>query len=120
MLDVTQATTADNPLWQQDPALGEIVARLVSAVDPEKLILFGSRAAGRGGPESDYDILIVKAEPNPALRRTGPLYRKLWGIPKPVDLLWFTPEEIEDWSQVRQHVATQAVQNGVVLYEKAG
>ena len=102
-----------------DPVLREIVARLVSAVDPERLILFGSRARGTGGPDSDYDILIVKGESEPALRRTGPLCRKLRGIPKPVDLLWFTPEEVADWSAVRQHVISQAVRTGLVVYEKA-
>ncbi len=102
----------------QDATLGEIVDRLVKAVDPEKIILFGSRATGRAAPESDYDLMIVKAEPDPACRRTGPLYGKLWGIPRGVDLLWFTPEEIEQWSQVPQHVATQAIRQGRVVYEK--
>jgi uncharacterized protein len=102
-----------------DPILSDIVQRLVSAIDPDKLVLFGSRARGRGEPDSDYDILIIKGEPNPAHRRTGPLYRKLHGIPNSVDLLWFTPQEVDEWSEVRQHVATQAVRNGIVVYEKA-
>lgn len=105
-------------LLQEDTILQEIVRRLVRALDPDKLILFGSRAGQGGGAYSDYDILIVKAEPDPAKRRTGPLYGLLWGIPKPVDLLWFTPEEIEEWSPVRQHVATQAVRRGIVIYER--
>jgi predicted nucleotidyltransferase len=103
---------------EADATLQEIVARLVRAVDPDKLVLFGSRAAGRGRPGSDYDVLIVKAESDPRQRRTGPLYHHLWGIPGAVDLLWFTPEEIDEWSQVRQHVATQALRDGVVVYEK--
>jgi predicted nucleotidyltransferase len=103
-----------------DPVLREIVARLVRAVDPEKLILFGSRVGGGVRPDSDYDILIIKGEPDPARRRTGPLYRTLRGIPKPVDLLWYTPQEVEEWSEVRQHIATQAVRHGVVVYEKTG
>ena len=103
-----------------DPVLREIVSRLVRAIDPEKLILFGSRARGVGGPGSDYDILIVKGEPDPALRRTGPLYRVLRGVASPVDLLWFTPQEVEEWSGVRQHVTSQAIRSGVVVYEKAG
>lgn len=110
--------TTMNAVLEGDAILGEIVDRLVRAVDPEKIILFGSRAAGSAHGDSDYDIVIVKAEPDPSRRRTGPLYRNLWGIPKPVDLLWFTPEEIDAWSQVRQHVATQAMNNGVVVYEK--
>ncbi|MCX6638822.1 MAG: nucleotidyltransferase domain-containing protein [Acidobacteria bacterium] len=103
---------------ETDATLREIVARLVRAVDPDKLVLFGSRAAGRGRLDSDYDVLIVKAESDPRQRRTGPLYRHLWGIPGAVDLLWFTPEEIDEWSQVRQHVATRALRDGVVVYEK--
>jgi predicted nucleotidyltransferase len=118
MLDVKRPATLATLALENDSTLHEIVARLVKAVDPEKLILFGSRARGGAAPSSDYDIMIVKSEPDPASRRTGPLYRHLWGIPGSVDLLWFTPQEIDDWSRVRQHVATQAVRNGVVVYEK--
>ncbi|MBI5282812.1 MAG: nucleotidyltransferase domain-containing protein [Candidatus Solibacter usitatus] len=82
------------------------------------MALFGSRARGVSGPDSHYDLLIVKAEPDASRRRTGRLYRNLWGIPKAVDLLWYTPEEVEEWSDVRQHVATQAVRNGIVVYEE--
>jgi len=105
-------------LLQEDETLRDIVDRLVRAVDPDKLVVFGSRGAGQARADSDYDILIVKAEADPHRRRTGPLYRALWGVPKPVDLLWYTPEEIEEWSGVRQHVATQAIERGVVVYEK--
>jgi predicted nucleotidyltransferase len=101
-----------------DATLSEIVARLVAAVAPEKIILFGSRATGVAREDSDYDLLLVKAEPDPSRRRTGRLYQLLWGIPNPVDLLWFTPDEVEQWAEVPQHVATQAVRRGVVVYEK--
>lgn len=100
-----------------DEVLTLIVERLVEAVDPERLILFGSRAKSQARPQSDYDILIIKSEPDPARRRTGRLYRILWGIPAPVDLLWFTPEEIEEWSDVPQHVTAQAMRTGLVVYE---
>jgi len=116
---ITHTHMTEPPAGIQNPVIQQIVARLVGAVDPERLILFGSRADGRERPDSDYDILIVKDQPDSTLRRTGPLYRALWGIPAAVDLLWFTPTELDDWSQVRQHVATQAVRKGVVLYERA-
>ncbi|HVA62233.1 MAG TPA: nucleotidyltransferase domain-containing protein [Terriglobales bacterium] len=106
------------PNAEDDTTLREIVNRLVKAVDPQQIVLFGSRATGRARPESDYDLMIVKAEPDPARRRTGPLYSQLWGIPCGVDLLWFTPEEVDQWSQVPQHVATQAMRDGRVIYEK--
>ena len=101
-----------------DTTLSEIVARLVVAVAPEKIILFGSRATGAARQDSDYDLLLVKAELDPSRRRTGKLYQLLWGIPNPVDLLWFTPDEVEQWAEAPQRVAAPAVRRGVVVYEK--
>lgn len=37
----------------------EIVKRIVSQFDPEKIILFGSYARGTAGPDSDLDFLVV-------------------------------------------------------------
>ena len=41
----------------QDELLAEIVRRLVDAYDPLRVYLFGSRARGDFGPDSDYDIM---------------------------------------------------------------
>ena len=44
-----------------DETLREIVRRVVEAVAPEKIILFGSAARGEMGPDSDVDLLVVKS-----------------------------------------------------------
>jgi len=98
--------------------LSEIVRRLVEALDPDKIILFGSRARGDTHAQSDVDLLIVKASDKPRHRRTGEAHQALWGIGVPTDILWFTPEEIDEWSEVKHHAATQATREGRVLYEK--
>lgn len=98
--------------------LAEIVRRLVEAVDPDKIILFGSRARGDFAGHSDVDLLIVKSSREPRHRRAGQAYNALSGIGVPKDILWYTPEEIEEWSDVKYHVATRATQEGRVLYEK--
>ena len=41
--------------------LDEIIRRVVEVADPDKIILFGSAARGRMGPNSDLDLLVVKA-----------------------------------------------------------
>jgi len=103
---------------QADPAIAEIVRRLVRAVDPDRLVLFGSRARGMPSAASDYDILIVKPSAETRYRRLRPARSALWGIGVPVDLLWYTPDELKDRAEVPVHVATQAVLNGVELYAK--
>ncbi len=46
-----------------DEVLDAMVRAIVDAVDPEQVWLFGSRARGQAGPESDVDLLVVEREP---------------------------------------------------------
>ena len=98
--------------------LTEIVSRLVKAVDPDRIILFGSRARGDARPDSDVDLLIIKDSDEPPHRRAIPAYRSLVGLGVPKDIIWRTPAEVEDWSQVPNYVTTRALREGKVLYEK--
>ena len=43
----------------EDEALAGVVERLVEALNPEEIWLFGSRAVGRHAPDSDFDLLVV-------------------------------------------------------------
>ena len=53
-----------------DPVLAEIVRRLLEAYQPERIYLFGSKARGDEGPESDYDlVVVVSASDDPPYRR---------------------------------------------------
>lgn len=101
-----------------DGMLAEIVARIRNAVRPERVVLFGSRARGQGGPASDFDILIVGPSSLPRWKRTPPIYRLLGGLGVPKDIVWWTPEEIEEWRGVRSHFISRALREGRVLYEK--
>lgn len=52
-----------------EDVLQDIVRRLVAAVDPDRIILFGSRARGDAKPDSDVDLLLIKASDEPPHRR---------------------------------------------------
>jgi hypothetical protein len=57
----------DKETLQREPALAEIVRRLVDAYRPHRIYLFGSIARGERGPDSDYDLMVVvpdDAEPH--------------------------------------------------------
>jgi predicted nucleotidyltransferase len=97
-----------------------IVARIVETIQPDKIILFGSRARGDARPDSDYDILVIKESNEPRHRRSVPLYVALAGLPAEVEVMVHTPEEVEEWSQVPQAFITTAVREGKALYERNG
>jgi predicted nucleotidyltransferase len=101
-----------------DRIIREMVSRIRVAVDPNRIVLFGSRARGEADPNSDIDILIIAPSTLPRWRRTVPLYRLLAGVGAAKDLVWWTPEEVEEWRMVRSHFVTTALREGKVLYEK--
>jgi len=97
--------------------MDEIVRRIVKTIDPEKIILFGSRARRDARPESDIDLLVIAESTQPRYRRAAPLYGVLSDILAPMDILVYSPEEVLEWSQVPQAFVTTAIREGTVLYE---
>ena len=106
------------PVSDMERVVDEMVSRIREAVDPERIILFGSRARGTARPDSDFDLLVVKESSLPRYRRAAPLYTKLADLPVEVNILVYTPSEIAEWSAVRQAFVTSAIREGKVLYER--
>lgn len=98
--------------------LQEMVQRIVQAVDPERIILFGSYASGHPHAESDLDLLVIMPSDRPRWQRPLPIYNALRGLIIPKDVVVYTPEEVEEWSEVPQAFVTTAIRKGRVLYEK--
>ncbi|HLJ64629.1 MAG TPA: nucleotidyltransferase domain-containing protein [Stellaceae bacterium] len=48
-----------------DPSLIKVLERIVPAMQPEAVYLFGSRARGTFREESDYDLLMVMPDDTP-------------------------------------------------------
>jgi len=96
----------------------QIVNHIVATADPKKIILFGSYARGEARSTSDLDLLVIADSALPRHRRSAPLYGALSKILLPMDIVVFTPEEVQEWSRVRQAFVTTAVREGRVLYEK--
>lgn len=46
----------------EEATLNEIIRRLVAALDPQMIWLFGSRGRGDARPDSDFDLLVVAKE----------------------------------------------------------
>ena len=63
------SVVAEPDLLAHDPALAEIVRRLVAAFQPERAYQFGLVARGDDGPDSDYDLLLVVPDDAPPERK---------------------------------------------------
>jgi len=98
--------------------LDEILRLIVQTAQPQKATLSGSRARGDTYPGSDLDILVVKESTEPRYRRSVPILLALSQIHVPMDILVYTPQEIEDWQAVPQAFVTTAIREGKVLYER--
>ncbi len=98
--------------------LDEIVQRVVEAVEPERIILFGSAARGEMGPHSDIDLLVVKDCESP-LKAMQEIYRKLRGLTVAVDALVATPDRVERYRNSHGLVFKPALREGRVIYETA-
>ena len=102
--------------------LVEMVQAIVAEVDPEQVILFGSRARGDERERSDVDLIVVEAEPfGPERSRHEELvrlYHALAGFRVPADVLVYSYEDIDYWRDSLNHVLARALREGKVLYER--
>lgn len=72
-----------------------LVQAVVDAVRPLRIIVFGSAARGKMGPDSDVDLLVVMPEGTHRRRTAQSLYRKIRGVSVPFDVVVATPSDLE-------------------------
>ena len=75
--------------------LDELVRRIVEAVHPLRIILFGSAARGEMGPHSDVDLLVVMPDGTHRLDTMELLHTKFSGIPLAAEVLVATASDLE-------------------------
>ena len=102
--------------------IDQMVKAVVDEVDPEQVILFGSRARGEEHEESDVDLVVVEAEPFGRERSRHKemvrLYKVLADFPVSADVLVYTHDEVDYWRDSLNHVLARALREGKVLYER--
>ncbi|WP_447977315.1 nucleotidyltransferase domain-containing protein [Candidatus Nitrospira bockiana] len=96
--------------------LDEIVRRIVEVAQPDQIILFGSAARGQMGPDSDLDLLVVKAGVPHRRRLAQQIYLTLFGTAVPVDIIVVTPDDIEAFKDKVGTIIGPALKEGKLLY----
>ncbi len=98
--------------------MAEMVRRIVTNWNPDRIILFGSHARGVAGTDSDVDLLVVV--PLNRDRRTIRLgiRRALSGIGLPKDVVVVSPQEMDRYRECPGTIIRAALGEGKILYER--
>lgn len=103
------------------PSLESIREALVSVLRRAgacKAIVFGSYARGEADEYSDLDLIVIAETDLPFFKR----HERFAGIydvwRKGLDLLIYTPEELEQMQAEGRPFIQRALQEGVVIYEE--
>ena len=102
-----------------EEVLGEIVHRLVTGLQPEKIILFGSYVYGTPSTDSDVDLLVIVDTQARPVDRYVRVSRLLQPRPFPLDLLVKTPEEVAQALDREDTFICEIMTRGRVLYERS-
>ncbi len=97
----------------------QLTRSVVEALDPEKVVLFGSQSKGKAHAASDVDLLIIMESDLDRLERTWQVYRLLRGTRQgPLDIIVLTPEEYKKMKQGGNPLIQEVEEEGIVLYER--
>jgi uncharacterized protein len=100
--------------------LDTAVRGILAHVQATAIVLFGSQARGEGRSSSDMDLLVVATKEalqgNPRHEVLGEIYRDLSILPMSVDLLLYTPEEVDARRHSLNHVIAHALRQGKILH----
>ena len=104
------------PITQEK--ITEIIDRIVEAVHPHKIYLFGSRARGTEREDSDIDLLIIADIEGPRRKRNLSI-RELFPMRDfGMDVFVFKPEEFDRQKNLANSISSIVSKEGKVVYER--
>ena len=96
--------------------LNDLIERVITAVHPLRILLFGSTARGEAGRYSDIDLLIIVPDGSHRRKTAQLVYRHLLGFVLPVDVVVATPSDVEKYKDSPGLIYREALREGRELY----
>ncbi len=97
-----------------------IVEKIVHAVAPQRIILFGSRSRGQETEGSDLDLFVIQDSGRPSRQVRREIEQLLWGRRFAVDLIVATPQQVErNVADGNPFYTRHILGEGKVLYDRA-
>jgi predicted nucleotidyltransferase len=98
--------------------IDDIVKKIAIKFNPDKIILFGSYAAGNPNNDSDIDLLIIKDTDLPRHKRSFDIHKSLIGSMIPMDILVYTTKEFEQEKKEKSSFLHSVIKTSKILYER--
>jgi len=95
----------------------KIIVEALKKYGAQKIMLFGSLAKGNSDEYSDIDIMVIKKTDKPFVKRLREV-ALLCKLDEPIDILVYTPEEIEEMEKAENFFIEKVFTEGRVLYER--
>lgn len=99
--------------------INEVIAKIATRFNPDKIIIFGSYANGLQNVDSDLDILIVQDSDLPMHKRGFDIRMSLIDTMIPMDILIYTKSEFEQEKNRSFSFLNSAMKNSKIMYERA-
>jgi predicted nucleotidyltransferase len=100
--------------------LDELVKRTVKAVQPLRIILFGSAARSAMGPDSDVDLLVIVRDGVHRRKTAQAIYKSLRGLGFAKDVVVVTESDVRQFGNNPSLVIYPALTQGKDIYHAAG
>ena len=95
-----------------------LTQKIVKAIAPEQVILFGSHAYGKPTPDSDVDLLIIWKTQKSYPSRYRAISDLLRPRPFPLDIIVKTPREIAVARKRVDPFLNELLEKGKILYAR--
>lgn len=88
----------------------------IKPYNPDKVILFGSRAWGKPHRDSDFDLMVIKNTREKYSTRFCKVRKLLRNFGESFDIIVMTPDEIRDRKKINDLFVKNILKNGKVIY----
>lgn len=106
----------ENSKFPDKTLLDKITERIVATSKPRSIVLFGSAAEGRMGPDSDIDLLVIMPDGIHRRNTAKRIYKKLSGMGFSKDIIVVTESDIRKNRNNPSLVIHPALKHGKELY----
>lgn len=101
-----------------DNVISQIAEKIVAAIHPRKIILFGSHTWGAPDRDSDIDFCVIHSTTLRKDKRARIIKDLLSPYPRPLDIVVYTPEEFEKLKDVEGSLLKKIMDGGIILYDE--